>query len=65
MKDESPAPTKAAAAPKAPEREKPEGGKTPHSGAHYQDMWPANPPPSESAQAKVEADEKEYKELHG
>jgi hypothetical protein len=47
------------------EREKPEGGKTPHDGSHYQDMWPANPPASESAQAKAEEDEAKEKELHG
>jgi hypothetical protein len=49
----------------APEREKPKGGKTPHDGSHYQDMWPPNPPPSESAQAKAEEDEAQDKELHG
>jgi hypothetical protein len=50
---------------KAPEREKPEGGKTPHDGRHHQDLWPPNPPPSESAQAKADEDEKREKELHG
>jgi hypothetical protein len=29
-----------------------QGGATPHDGVAYQDQWPANPPPSESAAAK-------------
>lgn len=31
-----------------------QGGMTPKSRPDYQDMWPANPPPSESAAAKGE-----------
>lgn len=35
-----------------------QGGATPKSRPDYQDMWPANPEPSESAKAKGEENDK-------
>lgn len=63
-KDES-KDTKSETKPAAEGKPAGDGGASPKSRPDHQDIWPPNPEPSESAQAKAKENAELDKELHG